>query len=559
MGALDVNGDQNVYIENNTADEVGQWPDLDDYGRAVIRYNTMIGASGLTHDSGTALGQGASRQVELYANSSYYIPFPGGSTNPRQAGRTFWYRAGSGLLFNNVLQMKSTFPSSAVPFSDSIDYTVDAVTTARNSGCCTGWMCIHQPGSSSAGTVQIPSLTSPGAQGQDTKQTSDPMYYWGNIGNGAGLMFMQAAPGAGGPACGTINPATGTAWKTADVVTLNRDVFIDQGARPGWSPFTYPHPLAAALETPIVAPPVFSLTTAGLPNGTALVFYVGAQSLTLTEPNTAGASILYTTDGTTPTHGAACAPAGTSTTYTVPINIAATTTVKAIGCKANFTDSFVQINDAFGSPIIFGSQMLYTIVGSKLAAPVISPAAGPYASSQSVSITGPVGATICVNIVGGFPTTGGGSHNCSFFTGGTNGTFVYSAPFTVAQGTTVNAIATQAAQNDSSMASSFFSIGLTTPTFSPVAGSYPSAQSVTISPANGGATVCFTTDGSTPTANGAGTCTHGTTYSGPVAVSVSETLKAMSSQSGFTDSGVATAAYVIGTQAPASGLIIIGF
>src|SRR5207253_3211504 len=130
-----------------------------------------------------------------------------------------------------------------------------------------------------------------------------------------------------------------------------------------------------------------------------------------------------------------------------------------------------QMNDSFGSPIIFGSQMLYTIVGSKLAAPVISPAAGTYASSQTVSITGPVGATICVNTVGGFPTTGGSGHNCTFFTGGNNGTFVYTGPFTVGQGTTVNAIATQSALNDSSMASSYFNIGTTSGapilTFSP--------------------------------------------------------------------------------------------
>lgn len=84
-----------------------------------------------------------------------------------------------------------------------------------------------------------------------------------------------------------------------------------------------------------------------------------------------------------------------------------------------------------------------------------------------------------------------------------------------------------------------------TPTFSPVAGTYASTQTVTISTTTSGATICYTTDGSTPTANGAGTCTHGTTYSGPVLVSSSLTLKAVGSKNLFTDSSVSSAAYVI--------------
>ena len=38
-----------------------------------------------------------------------------------------------------------------------------------------------------------------------------------------------------------------------------------------------------------------------------------------------------------------------------------------------------------------------------------------------------------------------------------------------------------------------------TPTFTPAAGTYSSAQSVTISTTTGGATIRYTTDGSTPT------------------------------------------------------------
>lgn len=84
-----------------------------------------------------------------------------------------------------------------------------------------------------------------------------------------------------------------------------------------------------------------------------------------------------------------------------------------------------------------------------------------------------------------------------------------------------------------------------TPSFSPIAGTYTGSQSVTISTSPAGSTICYTTDGSTPTANGAGTCTHGTAYSTPISVTVAETLKAVGSKSGLTDSAVGSAAYVI--------------
>src|SRR6266550_468291 len=89
-----------------------------------------------------------------------------------------------------------------------------------------------------------------------------------------------------------------------------------------------------------------------------------------------------------------------------------------------------------------------------------------------------------------------------------------------------------------------------TPTFNPVAGVYSSTQNITISTNTGGATLCYTTDGTTPTADGAGTCTHGTIYSTPVVVASSLTIKAIGSLSGQTDSAVGSATYTIGALPP---------
>lgn len=80
-------------------------------------------------------------------------------------------------------------------------------------------------------------------------------------------------------------------------------------------------------------------------------------------------------------------------------------------------------------------------------------------------------------------------------------------------------------------------LAATTPTFSPVAGTYSSAKSVSIS-ADPGAIVYFTTDGSTPTTSSA-------VYSAPLAVSANETIKAIATVAGYLQSAVGTAVYVL--------------
>lgn len=77
------------------------------------------------------------------------------------------------------------------------------------------------------------------------------------------------------------------------------------------------------------------------------------------------------------------------------------------------------------------------------------------------------------------------------------------------------------------------------PSFSPAGGAYSSAQSVTISTSTSGATIRYTTDGSTPSE------TNGTVYSDPVSISTTTTLEAIAYESGMTDSSVTSATYTI--------------
>ena len=80
-----------------------------------------------------------------------------------------------------------------------------------------------------------------------------------------------------------------------------------------------------------------------------------------------------------------------------------------------------------------------------------------------------------------------------------------------------------------------------TPTFTPAAGNYTETQNVTINCSTSGATIHYTTDGSTPS-------TSSSVYSSPIAVSTTTTIKAMGVKSGMDNSSVASATYSFPTQ-----------
>ena len=70
-----------------------------------------------------------------------------------------------------------------------------------------------------------------------------------------------------------------------------------------------------------------------------------------------------------------------------------------------------------------------------------------------------------------------------------------------------------------------------TPTFTPPAGTYSSAQTVTIADTSEDAAIYYTLDGSTPT-------TSSTRYSAPIAVASTKTIKAVAVAAGYAQSRV---------------------
>jgi hypothetical protein len=184
-------------------------------------------------------------------------------------------------------------------------------------------------------------------------------------------------------------------------------------------------------------------------------------------------------------------------------------------------------------------QVRYALA-ARCATPVISPAAGDYTSSVTVSITdGTSGAVICYTTNGNTPTaTTAGT--CSA------GSTTYSGSFTLTGSATVKALATKSGNTNSFLATSAFVVYAADPTYNPPAGTYSETQYVTISTATSGATICYTTNGTTPAAS-AGTCTTGSTYSGQITVAATTTIKSLASKSGCTNSAVVSATVTIGT------------
>ncbi len=229
--------------------------------------------------------------------------------------------------------------------------------------------------------------------------------------------------------------------------------------------------------------------------------YTSTQMVSISD-STSGATIYYTTNGSTPTTNSAV--------YSSAITVSETETLKAIGTHSGDTNSSV------------GSAK-YTI---KVATPTFSPGAGTYTATQTVTISDTTsGASIYYTTNGSTPTTA---------------STLYSGAITVSETETLKALATHAGDTNSAVGSAVYTIQVATPTFSPGGGNYSSGQTVTISDSTSGANIYYTTNGTTPT-------TASTHYTAPVSVSVSQTLEAIATHSGETTSAVGEAVYTIGS------------
>jgi hypothetical protein len=117
----------------------------------------------------------------------------------------------------------------------------------------------------------------------------------------------------------------------------------------------------------------------------------------------------------------------------------------------------------------------------------------------------------------------------------------YTGPISVAATETIRAIAVVPGCTNSVAAYASYTITprAAAPAFSPPSGTYSAAQTVALSETTAGATVYYTTNGTTPTA-------ASTKYGGPIKVSATETIQAIAVAAGYTNNVVASATFRIG-------------
>lgn len=258
-----------VYVEDNTftnsANTANNRAVSPDGGsRFVFRNNTVTNLSADAHGyCGTIAG---TMSYEIYDNTWSV-------TSETNMFRWMFLRGGSGVIYNNVLTNNGIRQRDI----DMTEYRLSGLNSCSGSAetMCTSYPCLDQIGRS-------------------TNQVLDPLYYWNNTVNGSaanisvnqvidsawagstsylsnyyvvptvsnGYYYSAAVAGTSG-ALEPFWPATigntvtdnnitwtnmGSILEISNVIQQNRDYYIGI-ERPGYAPYTYPHPLTVESDT----------------------------------------------------------------------------------------------------------------------------------------------------------------------------------------------------------------------------------------------------------------------------------------------------------------------
>ena len=198
--------------------------------------------------------------------------------------------------------------------------------------------------------------------------------------------------------------------------------------------------------------------------------------------------------------------------------------------KADSDNHEIEFQAKDANNTIISARKSFTIINSTSSSivkkPKATPAAGTYPGAQNVVLsTNTPGATIYYTLNGTTPTTS---------------STIYSTAIPVVSDITIKAMAAKSGMVNSAVLTSAYVINnqVATPVATPGAGTYTSAQSVTLSSATSGASIYYTLDMSDPS-------TSGTLYTMPITINSSSTLRAIATRSGMIGSSELSGLYVI--------------
>jgi hypothetical protein len=220
-GVQDTTGLANSYVENCSFTDGPSFAcDADDNARVVWRYNTMQDSCIGSHGQESA--QYGARQLEIYNNT-----FTMTAGNVKNNNVWVSYRGGSGVVFNNAMQ-------DITGNKTGIQLNVYSINRNDSIPCQTGYPAARQTGqgwsSSSSATYGNPVVSQDGIGA-----VTEGVWIWGNTGtettdpNYVGI--DQFSP-----------DECGNGQLIGKYLIEGRDYFVGT-AKPGYTPYTYPHPL----------------------------------------------------------------------------------------------------------------------------------------------------------------------------------------------------------------------------------------------------------------------------------------------------------------------------
>jgi hypothetical protein len=184
--------------------------DLDMYsgGRVVFRYNTTKYGFWETHDKARS-GLPSANAYEIYNNTFW---------TDTQKWKALDISAGTGVIWGNTFTGPYDVPIGGIDYKSfdprSISLCDGSDPADQNVPGESGWRCQYQIGS----------------HGEGPAATGYPLYIWNNSANGS--------------------PAGMVVTSGANHVQANRDYFNNGSTpKPGYVPYTYPHPLVTDIST----------------------------------------------------------------------------------------------------------------------------------------------------------------------------------------------------------------------------------------------------------------------------------------------------------------------
>jgi hypothetical protein len=252
MGTADTTGESNVYIENNTFTlALHEAIDWDDNCRVVIRHNTFDNSSITSHGPDTS--NFGARHVEIYDNTFIFTNY-GDCDGSKTANLAYFIfmRGGTGVIADNTGLVNMV--SCAWGSKPALNLTVMNLQRATGPNLC--W------GQNSSGGAKYPAPRQVGrgnVTGTGVDGTGHTRDLWTYVGDSEPLYISNpnSTPAISdyyNPGAPDNCPGAPTGYDVStNYLVAGRDFVNDGTAKPGYTKFTYPHPLRSGTVAP--APP----------------------------------------------------------------------------------------------------------------------------------------------------------------------------------------------------------------------------------------------------------------------------------------------------------------